>query len=164
MEACERRAEDAAAWQGKLHEWLHQAGFQDSDGVGGTADVVLDLELDPSRLDPAEASDWERHCEQRARLQTRIALPPELYPGVADTEASDAPAAESSSAAGSAGGRLQPWLFQGHEIVQASVHGSPCEPPVLFCTGCGASVQKHFRPGTGLAAVCYGNAHPGLAT
>ena len=135
---------------GKVHEWLHQAGHQDTDGSRGTADVVLDLGLDASSLSPDEANEWARHSEQRSRLQCRIALPPELYPGSAT---SAAPAAASSAAARSDCSVLRPRLVQGHEIVQAAVRVSDGVPPVLFCTGCGASVQKNVRLDSGLAAI-----------
>ncbi|CAK0905826.1 unnamed protein product [Prorocentrum cordatum] len=130
-EACERGAEDESPWLDMLHDWLHAAGFQDSHGVGGAADQRIDLDFDASQLEAEGAESREKHCERRG------GVPPEMR------SAGAAPAASTvgDSPVG-ADDRLQPWPFQGREVVRASARGLALGPPGLFCTGCGANVQK----------------------
>ena len=178
MEGCEGRVVHAAEWQGRLHRWLHDAGFCDTSGVGGTADVVLDLDAHS----PAELADeLDHHLDRREREGLFEALPAQLYPKEAGVSPSPCSGGAFPEHEGTAGGRpaqqdpvpqisglrwngCNTWRCSKHNVVQTSVHGDPEAPPVLFCISCGASVQHSHRPGKGLAGPCFGPRHPGLAT
>eukprot|EP00959_Pyramimonas_sp_CCMP1952_P360887 7558306-Pyramimonas_sp.AAC.1 len=64
VEGCERRVIRAAEWLGRLRSWRHDKWFWDSEGAGGTAEVVLDL---PGQVPSDLVDEYDAQLELRER-------------------------------------------------------------------------------------------------
>ena len=72
VEACESRVDQVVRWQGRLHAWLHDRSLSDTDQLGGTAYVQLDLDIGLNPADPALDEQLDRLLSKREAAGIRI--------------------------------------------------------------------------------------------